>query len=249
MESEVSEYYKPTSRREVLGTLSRLAVGLMVSLSLRIPRAEAMGGGREEAVVKLPQPSFEGTGSLEKAIKERRTVRSFKEDALTMEQLSTLLWAAQGVTEQGGFKRAAPSAGALYPMDVYVVGGDSSVRGLSAGVHHHRPEDNSLTHVTDGDVRNGLARASLRQMWMARAPISLVITAEYARIRGRYGDRGVRYAVIEAGHIGQNIFLMAEACGLGAGIVGAFDDLEVIRVLKTPQAHEPLLVMPVGYKA
>ena len=93
-----------------------------------------------------------------------------------------------------------------------------------------------------------MARASLSQMWMALAPSSLVITAEYDRITNKYGTRGVRYAMIEAGHVGQNIFLQAEALGLGAGIVGAFDDKDVIRVMGIPRSHEPFLIMPVGYK-
>lgn len=93
-----------------------------------------------------------------------------------------------------------------------------------------------------------MAEASLSQKWMARAPLNLMITAEYSRICGRYGERGVRYAMIEAGHIGQNIFLQAEALGLGAGIVGAFQDERVIKTIKIPSNHEPLLIMPVGYK-
>jgi len=92
------------------------------------------------------------------------------------------------------------------------------------------------------------ARAALSQNWVAYAPIILVITAEYRRITGKYGKRGVRYAMIEAGHIGQNVFLQAEALGLKAGIVGAFDDKGVNRTLNIPLSHEPLLVMPIGYR-
>ena len=198
--------------------------------------------------MKLPQPRFDQTSSLEKALRERRTVRSFRADPLSIEQLSSLLWAAQGITEDRGFKRSTPSAGALYPMDLYIAAGERSVTGLDAGVYHYQPADDSLKRIWDGDARNELARASLGQMWMSRAPINLVITAEYARICGKYGDRGVRYAMIEAGHVGQNIFLQAEALGLGAGIVGAFHDREVIQFLGLPQAHEPLLIMPVGRK-
>ena len=93
-----------------------------------------------------------------------------------------------------------------------------------------------------------LAKASLHQVWMADAPVNIVITAEHRRITGKYGDRGVRYAMMEAGNISQNMFLQAEALGLKAGIVGAFDDRTVNKTLKAPKAHEPLLIMPVGYK-
>lgn len=198
--------------------------------------------------MELPQPRFEGDASLEKAIKKRRTVRSFARDPLGLELLSQLLWAGQGITEDRGFKRAAPSGGALYPMDIYAVVGEGGVQGLQAGVYHYEPQGHAVVRLTGEDLRDALARAALGQMWMAKAPLNLVITAEYVRICGKYGDRGIRYAVMEAGHVGQNIFLQAEAYGLGAGIVGAFRDHEVAEVLKLPRAHEPLLIIPVGYK-
>lgn len=235
------------SRRELLGALGRLMVWLGVLPFIQIPRAGARELTGQEAIMKLPQPRLEGNVSVEKAIYERRTVRSFRPDPLSLEQLSQLLWAAQGVTGPRGF-RAAPSAGALYPMDVYAVVGAGSVGGMDAGVYRYRPGDHSLEMLSGSDTRDALARACLGQMWMARAPVNLVITAEYARVCGKYGDRGVRYGMIEAGHVGTNIFLQAEAAGLGAGIAGAFRDRDVIEVMKIPGTHEPLLVMPVGYR-
>ncbi len=227
----------------------RMAAGLAAFPGLWPLRAAGAGifqGRRKEGNVKLPEPTIDGAVSLEQAIKRRRTERSFSEEALTAAQLSQLLWAAQGVTEDGGVKRAAPSGGALYPMDVYAVIGDGCVETLSEGVYHYEPEGHALTRGVKTDRRNQLAAAALGQTWMARAPVNLVITAEYARICSKYGDRGVRYAMIEAGHVGQNIFLQAEALGLSAGIVGAFRDREVIECLRIPGAHEPLLIMPVG---
>ena len=196
----------------------------------------------------LPKPRTDGDISLEKTIKERRTIRSFTSEALTMEQLSQLLWAAQGITDDRGFKRAAASGGALYPMDIYAVVGRDGVEGIEAGIYYYEPNDHSISLISKGDFKAELAEASLSQKWMARAPLNLVITAEYGRICGRYGERGVRYAIIEAGHIGQNIFLQAEALSLGAGIVGAFEDERVIKAINIPANHEPLLIMPVGYK-
>jgi SagB-type dehydrogenase family enzyme len=163
--------------------------------------------------------------------------------------LSQLLYAAQGITEDGGFKRAAPSAGALYPLDLYAVVGDAGVAGLEAGVYHYTPSGHGIERVFSGDRRADLAKAALHQMWMETAPLNLVITAAYARICIKYGDRGIRYAMIEAGHAGQNIFLQAEAMGLKAGIVGAFDEDRVIQALHTPPKHAPLLIMPTGYAA
>jgi SagB-type dehydrogenase family enzyme len=198
--------------------------------------------------VKLPEPIKSGDVSLEKTILNRRTVRAFLPSTLTQEQFSQLLWAAQGVTDTIGLKRAVASAGALYPMDIYAVVGEQGVNGFGPGNYHYVPEKHSVTQVFEGDLRDALAKASLSQMWMAKAPLNLVITSEYSRICSKYGERGIRYAMIEAGHAGQNIFLQAEAMGLSAGIVGAFHDIAVIQVMGIPNSHEPLLIMPVGYR-
>jgi SagB-type dehydrogenase family enzyme len=134
-------------------------------------------------------------------------------------------------------------------MDVYAVVGRSSVAQIEAGVYHYEPNGHALSYTTKKDVRDRVAKASLSQMWMARAPLNIVITAEYGRINVKYKERGIRYAMIEAGHIAQNLFLQAEAMGLKAAIVGAFHDNELIEILKIPRTHEPLLIMPIGYAA
>lgn len=201
----------------------------------------------QEDVMKLPLPTWEGKVSVEQAIKQRRTIRRYGSRALNADQLSQLLWAAGGITENKGYKRAAPSAGALYPMDLYVVVGEGGVASLKAGIYHYEAGKHGLSPVAQGDMRSLVAQASLSQMWMAKAPLCMVITAEYSRVMGKYGRRGIRYAMIEAGHMGQNIFLQARALGLDAGIVGAFDDNRLIEVMGIPSTHEPLLVMPVGY--
>jgi SagB-type dehydrogenase family enzyme len=198
--------------------------------------------------MRLPAPQLDGDVSLERAIQARRTVRSFEDKTLSLHQLSQLLWSAQGITEHGGFKRAAPSAGALYPMYVYAVVGAGCVEDLDPGIYRYEPDEHSIYPGIGKDAREDVATASLWQTWMARAPLNLVITAEYSRIMGKYGERGMRYAMIEAGHIGQNIFLQAQAMGLAVGIVGAFEDDKLIRVMGVKETHEPLLIMPVGYK-
>jgi len=196
--------------------------------------------------MRLPAPVFEGNISVEKAIKHRRTVRSYSSEPITLGHLSQILWAAQGTTEDGGFKRAAPSGGALYPIDVYAAVGKGGVQGLKEGVYRYDPPRHSLEERTDTDMREGVAKAALRQMWTASAPVILVLTAEYSRITGKYGERGKRYAMIEVGHIGQNIFLQCDALGLAAGIVGAFDDNKVARTINAKKNQEPLIIMPVG---
>jgi SagB-type dehydrogenase family enzyme len=200
------------------------------------------------ASVSLPKPSSDGKVSLEKVIKERRTTRDFREKTLSLSHLSQLLWAAQGITDPTMGRRSTPSGGALYPLDIYVLVGENGVEKMDAGVYHYLPKEHSVSMISKGDRRREISTVSLSQMWMAKAPVIFIITAEYKRITGKYGERGVRYALIEVGHAGQNLFLEAEALGLGAGIVGAFSDPEVSRVAGLPSKHEPILLMPVGYK-
>ena len=220
-------------------------VGVILSFALT---CVMLGVRVSDAAIVLPTPSLDGKVSVEKAIQQRRTLRDFKETPLSISHLAQLLWAAQGITDPKGVKRSVPSGGARYPLDIYVIVGKKGVEGLGEGMYHYAPENHSISSINKKDLRREIASASLGQMWMAGASVMLVITAEYRRITGRYGDRGVRYAQIEAGHVGQNLFLQAEALGLGAGIVGAFNDTEVVKVMGIPREHEPLLIMPVGYK-
>ena len=207
-----------------------------------------LGMRMNQGSISLPKPSLDGKVSVEKAIKERRTIRDFKERPLPLNHLSQLLWAAQGITNPKEGKRAVPSGGALYPLDIYMIIGANGVDGMEAGIYHYLPDNHSISLLSKGDRRKEIASASLWQSWMAKAPVILIITAEYQRITGKYGERGIRYTLIEVGHVGQNLFLQAEALGLGAGIVGAFNDADVSKVIGGPPQHEPLLIMPVGYK-
>lgn len=195
----------------------------------------------------LMPPVLDGKNSLEKAIKQRRTIRSFINKPVSWQQFSQILWAAQGITDDSGYKRAAPSGGALYPADIYAVVGENCVENLTSGVYHYRPVNHSIIMISEGDRRKEVAVASLRQMWIADAPVLFVVSAEYDRICNKYGQRGIRYALIETGHIGQNIFLQCQTLGLAAGIVGAFNDREVSDAVGMDKGHEPLVIMPVGW--
>ena len=119
---------------------------------------------------------------------------------------------------------------------------------MKSGVYYYQPSSHSIQLVREGDRRRGVASSSLWQMWMARAPVIFVITSEYERITRKYGNKGIRHAQIEIGHVGQNIFLQSGALGLGARIVGAFHDDVVAKAIGAPKGHEPLIIMPVGYK-
>jgi SagB-type dehydrogenase family enzyme len=160
-----------------------------------------------------------------------------------------VFWAAQVVTDSIRGLRAVPSAGALYPLEIYSFLGDRWVFVMEKGVYHYQPQQRDAVIVTKEDQRQDLARASLSQMWMAQAPVSLVISAVYARTTGKYGKRGIRYADIEAGCAAQNVFLVAISLGLEAGIVGAFDDDRVRKLTGAAADSHPLLVMPIGYRA
>jgi SagB-type dehydrogenase family enzyme len=226
--------------RSVLGFLAGFVI---VMLTIPVWGKPAMQGS-----FTLPQPAYDGDFSVERAIKERRTVRAFGADSLSIAQLSQLLWAAQGITDARRGLRTAPSAGALYPLDVFVVVGKGGVEAMVAGVYRYRPANHSLEVVITGDRRKDVAHAALTQMWIATAPVIFVITAQYERITSKYGERGVRYAHIEVGHVGENIFLQAEALRLVAGIVGAFRDAPLAAAIGAPKEYEPLIIIPVGYK-
>lgn len=238
------------SRREFLHYFKMIWAFLLPTMPRFLKAEGSTGNSGKVRYMRLPTPKLEGLISLEEAIQRRRTVRNFKKHkAITIEQYSQLMWASQGITEFGGYKRASPSAGALYPMDLYGVIGTNGVHNINTGVYHYLPEKHSIELISTGDVLDKIAEASLFQMWMAKAPINIIITSEYSRITGKYGNRGIRYAHMEAGNISQNIFLQAEALGLKAGIVGAFNNKLVNRTINVPTSHEPLLIMPVGFKA
>jgi len=200
-----------------------------------------------EEEIKLPSPQLEGKMSVEEALARRRSRRVFKDYSLTMEQISQLLWSAQGITEERIGFRTAPSAGATYPLDIYLVLGKDKVENLKAGVYHYNPHHHSLTIILEEDQRRELARACLRQKFIEDAPISLVITVEFSRITNRYGKRGIYYAYMEAGHVGQNVYLQAESLELGTVVIGAFYEEDVSQALNLPDQHIPLYVMPVGH--
>ncbi len=195
--------------------------------------------------IKLPPPMVKGKISLEEAIKKRRSERDFQDRALTLRQVSQILWAAQGITEEKGFKRAAPSAGALYPLELYLV--VKKVKELEAGVYHYHPANHTLDLTLRGNYQTPLAEACLGQMFIAEASVSLVIAAEYERTTAKYGKRGLRYVHIEMGHVGENICLQVVALGLGTVTIGAFWDEEVFHRLSLPKNYKPLYVLPVGY--
>lgn len=195
--------------------------------------------------IVLPVPAVKGKHSLEQVLQSRRSVREYPAAPVALAQVGQLLWAAQGITHGAGY-RTAPSAGALYPLELYVVA--DYVDGLAKGIYHYLPKGHRLAKVSDADVREELAEAALAQESIQQAAAVFVFTAVYARTEKKYGKRAARYVHIEVGHAAENLFLQAEALGLATVVIGAFHDEDVSKVLQLPTDHAPLLLMPIGHK-
>lgn len=224
------------------------ALALSFSLLILYKPAELVETMQKREVgerIKLPEPDYANETSVEAALLRRRSIRAYSGEEVTLEEVSQLLWAAQGLTAPWG-GRTAPSAGALYPLELYLVVGD--VKGMDNGVYSYRPKEHALKKVADGDVRAELAAAALGQECVKEAAIDLVFTAVYERTTAKYGERGIRYVHIEVGHAAQNVYLQADSLDLGTVVVGAFMDREVKRVVHAGAQEEPLYIMPVGRK-
>lgn len=190
----------------------------------------------------LPPPSYTGM-PLEEAIRKRRSVRNYSKKPVTIKELSQLLFSAQGITGSyyGRPLRTSPSAGALYPIEIYVVAGN--VEGLSPGIYHYNVREHSLESLKKGDFRKMLRKAALDQEMVEDAPLTFILTAIWERITYKYGDRGYRYAYMEAGHISQNIYLQAVSLGLGSVSIGAFFDDDVNKLLEIDGKRESALYL------
>lgn len=200
-------------------------------------------GGQSRHDLALPRPVLDGTHSVARLLQQRRSVRDFAPAPLTLAQLGQLLWAAQGTSASGNL-RTAPSAGALYPLELYVVTG--AIQDLPAGIYHYDPQGHCLRFIRPGDERGALAAAAAGQSWLAAAPATVVFGAAHGRIAAKYGSRAARYVAIEVGAAAENLFLQAEDLGLGTVDVGAFDDARVARLLRLSEGVAPLLLMPIG---
>jgi SagB-type dehydrogenase family enzyme len=210
-----------------------VAAALAAALTVRLSVAD------ERPPEKLPEPKETSDMSLEQALANRRSVREYTSAPLTEEQIAQLCWAAQGITDAEQGLRTAPSAGALYPLELYVV--------TPGGVRHYVPGKHALRWHAEGDLRGKLSAAALHQPWVEKAPAVFVFAGVFERTEKKYGERGGRYVWMEAGHAAENLLLQATAMELGAVPVGAFRDEQVAAALNLPAKHRPLYVIPVGY--
>ncbi len=208
------------------------------------PTEASRNEGLEGEKISLPQPKTKGGFSLEEILNRRESRRAFQRRPLTLEEVGQLLWAAGGrkVDAVSGATRTAPSAGGIYPLNLFLVCGE--VEGLSAGVYRYEPSTHVLEEVSSGDKREELAQAALGQRFVAEAPASLLILVDYDRAAARYGERALRYSHMDAGCVSQNAALQAESLGLGTVVVGAFDDMAVENIVG--EGGTPLAILPVG---
>lgn len=193
----------------------------------------------ENKTIKLPEPKILGKMSVEEAIFRRRSERSFYPNELTLEQISQILWSAQGITDKTWGFRAAPSAGALYPLTLYVLKKD--------GVFRYVPDGHKLVQVSAEDRRPSLVRASLGQSYIGEAPLVIVICGNFRITEAKYGQRSYRYVNMEIGHVAENIHLQAVSLGLVSVPIGAFWDDVVAKTLELPDTQDPFYIVPVGY--
>jgi len=190
--------------------------------------------------IKLPKPSHEDEGgkSLEECIIKRESIRNFIDKNLDLRIISQLFWAGQGIKV---YKRTAPSAGAIYPLELYALL-------KTKGFYHYNVGTHSLDLEIEDDISEDLAAAAWNQAFISQAPLNIIICANYSKIQFRYGhDRGIRYALIEVGHCAQNIHLQAVALGLGSVPIGAFKEKEIKKLLNLPEKLDPLYIIPIGY--
>ncbi len=225
---------------------------LLLTATLVAIAAAGDSGPAAVKAVKLPPPVLDGSVSVERCLAQRRSVRRYSNQPLKLAEVSQLLWAAYGVTQpvpdapqlRGGL-RTAPSAGALYPLELYVVAGN--VTGLAPGVYRYRSETRDLVLVAAGDKRPALFHAAASQTCVKDAPASLVYTAVFSRTTGKYGTRGrQRYVCMDLGHSAENVYLQCGSMGLGTCAIGAFHDDAVKLVVRMTKEEEPLYIMPVG---
>lgn len=217
--------------KAILGTA--IALGLLCFCAGNMALAED-----NDSEIKLPDPVYRGKVNLEKAICERNSVRDYKNKPLAIEDLGQLLWAGQGILSQAGH-RTTPSAGAKYPMTLFVAKGD--------GLWKYVPKKHLLKKVSDKNIMKKLAEASLGQRSVSRAPVIIILAADVNVTAKKYKTRATRYCDLEAGHIAQNIALQATARQIGLVTIGAFKDGEIRTLLNLPDHFRICYVLPVGY--
>jgi SagB-type dehydrogenase family enzyme len=197
-----------------------------------------------QITIHLPKIRETGIISITESLSQRRSIRKYTDESLTVEELSQLLWAGQGLTNSQG-NRTSPSAGGLYPIELLAV--VSNVDKLENGVYEYDPLNHAIISKATGDIGRELAEAALQQECLMNCPVSIIIAADIGKLSWKYGNRAERYVYMESGHVSQNIYLQATGMKLGTVAVGAFFDDRIRQALKLPQNLQPLYLMPIGH--
>jgi SagB-type dehydrogenase family enzyme len=236
----------PLARRKFLKGV--ISLGALALLPYFLPSCSSgdgpvLAGASLGKDGELPEPRQNSDVSIEEALAKRRSIRSYTGEAVTLEEVSQLLWAAQGITNSDGF-RTAPSAMAAYPLEVYIVVGD--VENLSEGVYHYEPAGHKLGKVHDGDYRPQLTTSSVGRYFVEGGAIYILLSAIYSRVTLRAGSEGTKYVHMEVGHAAQNVYLQAFSLGLGTVVNGGISADNIREILQLPANVQPLYFMPVG---
>ncbi len=218
-------------------TTAALAVAAMLTLHCPTLAGEPAPAGQAE--IRLPKPKTQGGTSLAETLAKRRTHRKISDEPLTREQVSQLCWAAQGITEPKRGLRTAPSAGALYPIAVFLID--------RTGLYEYQPRQHALRRTIAGDIRKNAGSGSLRQSAVRSAPVCMVLAMDVARTAAKYHKDAERYCLLEAGHVAQNVLLQATALGLVSVPIGGLDEAKLAAVLKLPDRLRPVYLLPVGH--
>ncbi|UCD32505.1 MAG: SagB/ThcOx family dehydrogenase [Desulfobacterales bacterium] len=230
-------------RTTLLNTFIMTGIAVVFIMIFSPTIGGCMDESKSENVIALLPARIDSETSIESTMMKRRSIRRYTDEPLTLYDVSQLLWAAQGITNSRGF-RTSPSAGALYPLEIYVIAGN--VINFPAGIYKYKPIRHHLVKVAEGDKRAALSRASLNQSSIKNAPIVLVFCAVYWRTTAKYGQRGKRYVFMEIGHSAQNVCLQVVSLGLGTVTIGAFHDDKVKKIVNSQTEEEPLYIMPIG---
>jgi len=228
--------------KKIIFALSVIFILLVVSSNISCQDQSERTTSQD--LIQLPSPNYDGNTSVEKALLDRRSVRNYSEGQLILSELSQILWSAQGISEKNYGLRTAPSAGALYPLEIYVAA--ANIKTLEPGLYKYNPHDHTIALLSEGDIRDDISKASLKQGAITNSSAIIIITAIYERTSVKYGKRAERYVFMEAGHAGQNIYLQCVSLGIGTVMIGAFNDDALKKVLKLPDSEHPLALYPVG---
>lgn len=231
-------------KRIILTVLLILSAGIFIANNLFCQETWDKNIMKKSEVIKLPKPIYKSDISIEEALIKRRSVRNYSGEQLTLSEVSQILWSVQGITDAASGRRTAPSAGALYPLEVYLA--VSNVDGLKPGIYKYNPHEHKISIISEGDKRTDISGAALGQESITKSSAMVIITAIYERTSVRYGSRTERYVNMEVGHAGQNIYLQCVSLGLGTVMIGAFNDKSLKKVLDLPAEENPLAIYPLG---